>query len=582
MRHSLIPAAAASFLSGFAEAGVLVIVTFVATNFVESGGDVELWGLTLPANVALLAAAGLLGAKTAALYYANYRNAKAAALVQVGLRTRLLSGYLDADWRTKSARRSGDLQELASTFSSRTSRLVTSIAGLLSGALSLLAFLVASLVVSPLTTVAIIAVGAVVLFALRPISLSARRYVAQEAALNRSYSGEVNETSQLGRDIDTFNVSGPVLDELDDLAGRVGEAFRRARIRQGMLPHYYQSVMLALALGGLAILVGTTAPGSLATVGAVVLLMLRSLSAGQQVVTRAQQVHERAVYLTTLHEAIGQLEAGRRLDGSVSPDRIGPIEFRDVEFRYPGEDRPALQLTHLRLDSGESLGVVGRSGAGKSTLVQLLLRLREPTSGEVTVSGVPMTDTSRAWWSQQVAFVPQEPLLLTGTVAENVAFHRSVGEDRIRDALRRAHLIDEIEEYPDGIHTRLGADGGGLSGGQRQRLAFARALVGNPSMIVLDEPTSALDPISERLISETLSELKGQVTLVIVAHRRETLGSCDQVLVLANGQVADLDSTADLASRSGYFAEAFGDNIATAEGTGAVDNTEDHPTVHSP
>jgi ABC-type multidrug transport system fused ATPase/permease subunit len=169
--------------------------------------------------------------------------------------------------------------------------------------------------------------------------------------------------------------------------------------------------------------------------------------------------------------------------------------------------------------------------------VQLLLRLRTPTRGQIIVSGVPYEELDPVAWRRLVSLVSQEPRLFEGTVAENIAFFRSrVSAEDVERAAAAAHVLDDIRHMEHGMATRLGPRGSGLSGGQKQRIAIARALVGQPQVLVLDEPTSALDLRSEELLRETVESLKGQVIVVIITHRLSILRACDRVLVLEGGR----------------------------------------------
>jgi ABC-type multidrug transport system fused ATPase/permease subunit len=196
----------------------------------------------------------------------------------------------------------------------------------------------------------------------------------------------------------------------------------------------------------------------------------------------------------------------------------------------------------LTIDAGEIVGVVGPSGAGKSTLVQLLLRLRVPSRGTITVSGIPYEDIEPSSWHRLVALVPQDPKLFGGSVHDNIAFHRpGITRERVEQAAAAAHVAHDVRELPEGFDTMLGPRGTGLSGGQKQRVAIARALVGEPQLVVLDEPTSALDTRSEQLLLQTIEELEGRVTMVIVAHRLTTLARCDRLLAMNHGHLRVVD-----------------------------------------
>jgi ABC-type multidrug transport system fused ATPase/permease subunit len=159
------------------------------------------------------------------------------------------------------------------------------------------------------------------------------------------------------------------------------------------------------------------------------------------------------------------------------------------------------------------------------------------------VDGVDLADIDDDDWTRICALVPQDPRLIEGTIAENIRFFRArITEDEIHRAAELAHLADAIHALPDGFETKLGARSQGLSGGQRQRLAIARALAGNPQVLVLDEPTSALDSASEELFRQTLHELRGRVTLVVIAHRPTTIDVCDTVITVDDGAITSTTS----------------------------------------
>ncbi|MGH9270817.1 MAG: ATP-binding cassette domain-containing protein, partial [Ilumatobacteraceae bacterium] len=243
--------------------------------------------------------------------------------------------------------------------------------------------------------------------------------------------------------------------------------------------------------------------------------------------------------------------SGSRVLGVVEALRLG-----DVSFEYePG--RPVLTDVSFAVRRGETIGIVGPSGSGKSTLVQLLLGLRLPTAGTYVVNGQPMEEYSSDSWFAQFALVPQDNQLLRASVADNIRFWRThIEHPEVERAARRAHLHDEITLLPKGYATPLGGGSMDLSGGQRQRLGLARALAGEPSVIVLDEPTSALDLRSESLVRQTLDELSGRTTVFIVAHRMTTLRRCDRIIVIEHGRIDDFDTPSALVQSNPFFREA--------------------------
>jgi ATP-binding cassette, subfamily B, bacterial len=203
--------------------------------------------------------------------------------------------------------------------------------------------------------------------------------------------------------------------------------------------------------------------------------------------------------------------------------------------------------------AGETVGIVGPSGAGKSTLVQILLRLREPTTGVYLVNGVPASTVSSEDWHRVVACVPQDPRLIDGSVLDNIRFFREIDDEMVERAARLAQIHDDVVAWPSGYETMVGQRADAVSGGQRQRICLARALAGEPDVLVLDEPTSSLDLRSESLIQESLATLSGRITLFVVSHRLSMLSACDRVMVLSAGRIEAFDGTDNLEQTNAFF-----------------------------
>jgi len=302
--------------------------------------------------------------------------------------------------------------------------------------------------------------------------------------------------------------------------------------------------------------------------GAVILLMLRSLSYGQQLAAAWGSLASNAPFLDRVIETAQRYHESPADTGQDVPASTMPLEAHEVDYAYT-PDRPALEGISFQIRRGEVVGVIGPSGAGKSTLAQLLLGLRAPTVGTLSVSGVDLRRVDRGWWSSRVAFVAQDALLFTGTVAENIRFFRDgIDEDALRRAATQANVLHDIEALPGGFDADLGERGGRLSGGQRQRLTIARALAGMPELLVLDEPTSALDGKSEALIRDTIRNLRGEVTVVVIAHRMSTLDICDRIMVIEGGRMTSFDTPAALGQGSDFYRNAMsGAGITTVNGS---------------
>ena len=245
----------------------------------------------------------------------------------------------------------------------------------------------------------------------------------------------------------------------------------------------------------------------------------------------------------------------------VSREEVTPLvlrkelEVRDVHFRYDDDAPEVLKGVDLRIPFGTKAAFVGSSGAGKSTLLDLLMGLQVPTSGEILIDGADMRENIYGWQSN-IGVVPQNVFITDRTIAENIAFDQrreDIDPERVREALEGARLWEFVSSQPEGIWSEFGEQGRRLSGGQLQRVGIARALYRRPNLLILDEATSALDNETEAEIAETIDNLSGKITVIIVAHRLSTIRNADQIVFLANGVVDGIGSFIELQERSEGF-----------------------------
>lgn len=255
------------------------------------------------------------------------------------------------------------------------------------------------------------------------------------------------------------------------------------------------------------------------------------------------------------------------------PRRGAHVAFDHVSYRYPTATKLALDGISLELRPNQFTALIGRSGSGKSTLVQLLLRFADPTSGTITFNGVPLPEWQRAALRRQIAYVPQAPVLLAGTITENVALgvgNEPVTRDAIIAALKAAHAWEFVAQLPHGIDTPIGENGAQLSGGQRQRIALARAFLKRAPLLILDEATSALDSETEAAVHEALEQLRHHTTLLVIAHRLSTIERADTIVVLEAGRVVETGTHATLSQNRSRYAQLLAATAPNATRTAST------------
>lgn len=235
------------------------------------------------------------------------------------------------------------------------------------------------------------------------------------------------------------------------------------------------------------------------------------------------------------------------------------IHFDDVSYRYDDASDDVLKNIQLTIPAGQKVGLVGHSGAGKTTITQLLLRFADVTEGAIKIDATDIRDVTQESLRDNIAYVPQEPMLFHRTLRENIAYGKPNATDaEIEVAAKQANALEFIQQLPKGLDTLVGERGIKLSGGQRQRIAIARAILKDAPILVLDEATSALDSESEKMIQTALATLMKGRTSIVVAHRLSTIASLDRIIVLGNGKVKEDGSHAELLKKeNGIYASLW-------------------------
>ncbi|GIQ69798.1 ABC transporter ATP-binding protein [Xylanibacillus composti] len=250
----------------------------------------------------------------------------------------------------------------------------------------------------------------------------------------------------------------------------------------------------------------------------------------------------------------------------VEPGQGGTVEFRDVTFRYPGAEEPALRSISFEANPGEVTAIIGGTGSGKSTLISLIPRFYDVESGQVLVGGVDVREMTQASLRAKIGFVPQKAVLFSGTIADNIRYGKEdASDEEIRHAAATAQALDFIMEMEDGFEARISQGGTNVSGGQKQRLSIARALVCKPEIYVFDDSFSALDYKTDAKLRQALKAETGDATVIIVAQRVSSIRDADRIVVLEGGSVAGMGTHEELLQHNAVYQEIVASQLSEEE-----------------
>ena len=533
--------------------GLVLLVPLLASI---SGGGIPpllagaLAGMHLPVRLGplLVVFVGVVLLRAIIQYARVITGDKLSYAVADGLRIETLQLLLGADWRALSAMRQSDNVNLLLTNPDRIrfafDQIITGVAIMA----TLVATGLAAFALSPRVALVVMAGGVLVLIA---YAGQRRRAVALGEALGAAYEhlfALVGENLGALRLIKSLHGEARVEDELRRTIQQQRTAelsfTRSAQIGQATL-----QVLSAVALA-LAVWIAVAQLGIAATV----LLPLVALFArAMPLLSALQQSWQNWLHgVPALRETLAlkqHLLAAQEhapLASAPAPQLDRAIVLQHVGFTHVSSDQPALSDVSLTLRARSFTALVGPSGAGKSTLADIVGGLISPDAGQVTVDDASIVGPRRRSWRESVAYVQQEPLLFHATIAENLRWAKPDADAAAMQSALQSASAQFVMNFENGLDTIVGDRGGRLSGGERQRIALARALLRDPALLILDEPTSALDSASEAAICKAIAELKGQITILLIAHRGSLTALADQIITLDQGRIVDsADTTGD-------------------------------------
>ncbi len=492
----------------------------------------------------LLLAIGLITLKAVLSLLANRQVGYTVAHIATDLRLALIRAVMQARWRHYLQQSVGRLANAVATEAQRASEIFQYGAEMSVMVLNALIYMAIAVSISVQAGIAAAIAGGVLLALLNVLIRISRRAGQHQTELLKSLLAVMSGQLSAAKPLKAMARE----DHVDALLSGQTKQLKRALRRQVVS----KEALMALQEPLLAILVGSGFFLSLFYLKmpiAAVLVMLFLLARVISYLSKAQRAYQQVAVRESAYWSMAQsIEAARaqreREGGEATVLLAREVRFEDVCFGHEG-DRAVADRISFTAPVNQLTVIVGPSGAGKTTLLDLLVGLLEPDSGRILVDDVPLADVNLRHWRRQIGYVPQESVLVDESVAYNLTLGEAIGEDDIRQALRAADALEFVEAMPEGLQSRVGEGGSRLSGGQRQRLAIARALIHQPRLLILDEATSNLDPEGQAAVVETVSHLKGRLTIIAVAHQDPLIQAADRVYRMADGRLRQVAGAPD-------------------------------------
>ncbi|MFQ5673381.1 MAG: ABC transporter ATP-binding protein [Nitrospinales bacterium] len=322
------------------------------------------------------------------------------------------------------------------------------------------------------------------------------------------------------------------------------------------------AAMIALWIGGKAVIAGEMTLGSFVAFNGYLMMLSWPMMGIGYVFNLSQKGSSAMGRLQEIFSAQSRIADCRTGKSEIQ----GEIEFRGVQFTYPGKSDFGLRDINLKVERGSSVALLGMIGSGKTTLAQLVARMFDPSAGELLVDGLPIQDIPLSVLRRNIAYVDQEPYLFSTTIKNNIAFGADeTGDEKIDEAVRLAGLAPDLSHFPQGLETLVGERGISLSGGQKQRIALARALIRKPKILILDDAFSSLDVETEEKILKNIRDYLKGVTAIIVTHRLSTIRNTDRIVVMDNGRIVETGSHSELVRGGAYYSQVFKNQMLARE-----------------
>lgn len=543
-----------SLLEGVSESAALLLLGNVALGV--AGGDD---GLVLPrlgglsSTSTLLVYVILLVLTRFVLGLVSARlSSKIASDIGLTIRSQMVSAYSKADYLTREGSDLGGLMQRVSLWPLAIGATTGTLLGYLSNAVITTSMLVVAFVRDPLVSLFVIFLTAALFALFIPLRRYIRRLSGVLLARQDSTARSLDELHRLGAEAEAFGVLPSLRDRTLCAFRRESDTWRQANFVKSSVSPTYVAVSLSAIAIGLGLL-SRQSPEALTSLGPTLLVVLRSLSYGQGLQQATTTLSSLIPTLREVAAAQLALQNSRRRSGLAGALPFHSLRLEKVTFTYCNDRAGGLRDISIEISRGDRIGIIGPSGGGKSTLAKVIVGLINPTDGHICLNGQDQSEISWSSRTECFAYVPQFAKLMSGSLEDNAVFFRAPRAGRTaEESLTASGLLPDHLVFPSGLITHVDPNSAQLSGGQIQRLALARALWGQPEVVVLDEPTSSVDSVSEAHIRRVLGMLDEEVTLVIVSHKAELLQLCTKLAVVEEGQITNFGPPSEVVRASSF------------------------------
>ena len=484
--------------------------------------------------------------KAIVLVLSNYIAAKIATDYEESMRNRLLGAAIKATWPHLLKQKLGYLENILMVDVERGSILLLLISNTIMTIAGLLVYILVAINISFYITLITLFIGGILFFTFKPFIYKTRETANQITDLNKQIAHQINESALGMKTIKT----GVVGDKIIKIGREFFSRLKKLKIRVYLLKNVTSSFLQPISLIFICVVFAFSykIPGfQFAALLAVIYLIQKIFQYIQQLQINLHGMNEAAPYLkNVLNCEENALISGEKNHGQSDFCFNKSLEFKNARFAYTAE-KEILSDVSFEIRKGEMIGLVGPSGAGKTTIVDLILRLFEPSGGQILVDKNNITEINLKKWREHIGYVSQDIFLINDTILNNIKFYNEsiIYEDAV-EAAKMANIYDFIQTCPNGFDTLIGERGIMLSTGQRQRIVIARELVRKPEILILDEATSALDNESEVEIQKAIEQLKGKMTIIVIAHRLSTIMDCNRLIVLEGGRIIEQGAPSEL------------------------------------